>query len=67
MNKLNRVALAICPNDCPAPCEACRRAAARAGEAYAAILQEQYGGSSLTAECISAIASMSHTTSDNHG
>ena len=68
MNHLHRVALAVCPLKppglmvCKAPCSSCLRIAAAAGHAYAAILQEAYGGSSLTAERISAIASSSPTT-----
>lgn len=53
---LDRVALAICLSDCQQPCPTCRAAASRAGLTYAAILQEAYGGSSLTAERITAIA-----------
>lgn len=53
---LDRVALSICSSDCQYPCAICRDVASRAGLAYAAILQEAYGGSSLTAERIVAIA-----------
>lgn len=56
--QLDRVALAVCLSDCQQPCPTCRAAASRAGLAYAAILQEAYGGSSLTAERIAAIAAL---------
>ena len=68
MSHLHRVALAVCPLQpprpmvCEAPCSSCLRIAAAAGHAYSAILQEAYGGSSLTAERISAIASSIPTT-----
>lgn len=63
MRTIDRVALAVCPLQAPGSsmvcqqaCAGCRRIAAVAGHAYAAILQEAYGGSSLTAERITAIA-----------
>jgi len=69
MRHLNRVALAVCPLQAPASqmvcqraCAGCLRIAAVAGHAYAAILPEAYGGSSLTAERLTAIADSIPTT-----
>lgn len=65
--QLDRVALAVCLSDCQRPCATCRAVASRAGMAYVAILQEAYGGSSLTAERISAIATLPTENTNDKG
>ena len=56
----DRMALAVCPNSCAAPCTYCRAASARHAHAIAQILRERHGGSSTTADWLDGVECHPH-------
>ena len=51
----DRMALAVCPNSCPAPCTHCQAASARHAAVIAQLLRERHGGSSTTADWLDGV------------
>jgi hypothetical protein len=56
----DRMALAVCPNSCPAPCTHCQAASARHSSVIAQILRERHGGSSTTADWLDGVGCHPH-------